>query len=260
MLSLERHSIPANFAIDGHGHAHTHLVIVAAGDFDEEVGPRVHGMKSGCARLSRAHASHRLSFGSAGADCMVAEARGEFWTRVFNRTLGRAENTFAAISPSDVQAFDASGSVEHLASSSERLLAFGRVLAAFRGPVQNEPPWFAEAIDLLDRGRLRSVAAVAKRLRRHRTHFARGFAAYAGFLPSEYRALRRAAVAAALVRAGQTRLCDVALDAGFTHQSHMTNTFRSLLGVQPSQLRGRGASYLQDGATRGEACTFGEEA
>lgn len=238
MLALERHWIPPRFAINGHGHAQPHLVIVSGGDLEQEMSGRVYALRKGSARLSRAHAQHRLAFGGNGADCVMMEAGGVFWSRIFTRALGKGDNAFTDIALKQVLSLGASGSAEHLAASPGRLLAFGEILASFRHPERVPPAWLDEALNLLDRGAAHSLFALAEQLRRHRTHFTRSFAAHVGFLPSEYRALRRAASAAAAVREGDVRLCDVALEHGFAHQSHMTNAFRELFGVPPSQLRG----------------------
>ena len=77
----------------------------------------------------------------------------------------------------------------------------------------------------------------ATSLKRDRTHFARAFAAYSGFRPVEYRALRRLAAALDSLTS-DAPLADVALSTGYSHQSHMTNAVRELLGASPTQLRG----------------------
>lgn len=237
MLTVERHAIPPHFAITGHGHPRPHLVVVEAGDFEHEIGRELHSVKTRGVRLSRARAQHQLAFGSDGAACTIVEAGGAFWDRVFVRALGSRENAFASISGEQAEGLKQSLTAEDIAASPEKLLAFGRTLAAFKRPESDPPPWLDEMIELLDRGDGASIVATAQTLRRNRTHLTRSFAAHLGFLPSEYRMLRRAAAAARAVRVADARLCDVALECGFAHQSHMTNAFRTLFGVSPSRLR-----------------------
>ena len=126
---------------------------------------------------------------------------------------------------------------EEIAASPRTLRALGRALAAFKRPESKPPPWLEEMIEMLDRGAAPKITALAETLRRDRTHLTRSFVDHLGFLPSEYRTLRRAAAAAGAVRGADARLCDVALEYGFAHQSHMTNTFRTLFGVSPTRLR-----------------------
>lgn len=237
MLSLQRHLIPPHFAITGHGHARPHLVIVEAGGFEHEIGRAVHAVTTKGVRLSRADAQHQLAFGSDGATCVIIEANGAFWERVFDRTLGRRENAFASVTGEQAAALKQSLTAEDIAASPQRLIAFGRTLAALNGPQSDPPSWLEEMVALLDRGAVSSIDATARALRRDRTHVTRSFVAHLGFLPSEYRMLRRAASAARAIHEADARLCDVALEHGFSHQSHMTNAFRTLFGVSPSRLR-----------------------
>jgi AraC family transcriptional regulator len=48
---------------------------------------------------------------------------------------------------------------------------------------------------------------------------------------------RRVERAAALLREGQLPISQIALDAGFAHQSHLARHMRRVLGVSPSTLR-----------------------
>ncbi|CAN7631585.1 helix-turn-helix transcriptional regulator [Bosea sp. LjRoot90] len=67
--------------------------------------------------------------------------------------------------------------------------------------------------------------------------FSRAFKAAVGKAPHDYIIDRRISRARALMRAGALGLDMVALSSGFTSHAHMTATFRSRLGVTPSQLR-----------------------
>jgi AraC-like DNA-binding protein len=71
-------------------------------------------------------------------------------------------------------------------------------------------------------------AASIRSLQRH-------FIASTGLTFNFYQQLERAQRAAELLRRGRSAV-DVALDTGFTDQSHMTNSLRALLGKTPSQI------------------------
>lgn len=71
-------------------------------------------------------------------------------------------------------------------------------------------------------------AASARSLQRH-------FLASTGLTFNFYQQLERAHRAEELLRAGSSAV-DVALDLGFTDQSHMTNSLKALLGRTPSQI------------------------
>ncbi|MCP4692308.1 MAG: AraC family transcriptional regulator [Desulfobacterales bacterium] len=67
-----------------------------------------------------------------------------------------------------------------------------------------------------------------------RYHFLRVFKKAAGVPPHVYRTQRRIEAAKGFLRQG-TPLVDVALETGFTDQSHFTNKFRQFTGVTPRQ-------------------------
>jgi AraC-like DNA-binding protein len=68
-------------------------------------------------------------------------------------------------------------------------------------------------------------------------HFARLFRQETGCSVRGYRVRLRLAYAASQMLEGADDLAAVALDAGFSHHSHMTSAFRSVLGITPSDLR-----------------------
>jgi len=58
-----------------------------------------------------------------------------------------------------------------------------------------------------------------------------------GCTPHVYVLVRRVEQAKALIDAGRLPLSQIALESGFSHQSHMAAAFRRSLGVSPGQLR-----------------------
>jgi AraC family transcriptional regulator len=70
-------------------------------------------------------------------------------------------------------------------------------------------------------------------LSRFKTLFNNSF----GCTPHSYVTKRRIERARDLVEAGILPLSEIALETGFSHQSHMAATFRQSLGVSPGQLR-----------------------
>lgn len=67
-----------------------------------------------------------------------------------------------------------------------------------------------------------------------RYHLLRVFRQAFGVPPHQYHTLRRIELAKRLIRAN-TPFADVALESGFSDQSHFTNTFRRYTGATPSQ-------------------------
>lgn len=68
-------------------------------------------------------------------------------------------------------------------------------------------------------------------------HLMRLFRAETGQSLRSYRAHMRVAAALELLSMGMEDLTQIALEVGFASHSHLTDTFRAVLGVTPSQLR-----------------------
>jgi AraC-like DNA-binding protein len=236
MIALDTFSIPARASMSGHAHARALMMVVSDGSLEEKVSEQGRDVRSGGVRLSEPGAFHDLQFGDEGARCTLLEGSGPFWSRVFARALRGRASVFASMDPDDARLL-ADTDVMRLLRSGDLLTVFGRSLATLEHGEQREAPrWFDDARDALGGADERRVARIAASLRRDRTHFARAFAAYSGFRPVEYRALRRLAAALSALSSGAP-LADVALTTGYAHQSHMTNAFRTLLGASPTQLR-----------------------
>jgi AraC-like DNA-binding protein len=67
-----------------------------------------------------------------------------------------------------------------------------------------------------------------------RYHFLRIFKKATGIPPHAYRTVKRIEVAKSLIKQG-IPISQVALETGFSDQSHFTNTFRNYIGSTPGQ-------------------------
>jgi len=101
------------------------------------------------------------------------------------------------------------------------------------------PPWLREARDLLD-ARLHeplTLRAVAKEAGVHPVHLASMFRRFHGCSVGEYRRRRRFQCARRKLADTDLPLGQIALDAGFADQSHLTRTFKRFTGMTPGQYR-----------------------
>lgn len=110
---------------------------------------------------------------------------------------------------------------------------------------ERHPPWLDEVVERL-RGSYRegvSFAAIAAQAGVHVGHLWRAFRRAHGCSPSTYvQRLRCRHVIDRLTRpdadaAAATRLADVALEAGFSDQSHLNRVFKRTMGIAPGALR-----------------------
>jgi AraC family transcriptional regulator len=102
-----------------------------------------------------------------------------------------------------------------------------------------EPPWLAR-VDALVQAEFRhgiSVQTIAAQVGINPSHLCRAFRQFRGRTLGDYvLGLRMQHVCQELAERTHS-LGDIALDAGFTDQSHLTRTFKQLMGVTPGAYR-----------------------
>ncbi len=81
------------------------------------------------------------------------------------------------------------------------------------------------------------VKDLAEIARRPASTFSRAFKAATGKTPYDFIIDRRVHYAVKVLRESQLTLAEVAMDAGFSSQSHMTTTFSNRLGFTPRHCR-----------------------
>jgi AraC family transcriptional regulator len=108
-----------------------------------------------------------------------------------------------------------------------------------RLPRSSPPRWLGHVCELL-RNRFAenlSLSEVAAAAGVSADHLARSFRAHNGCTPGEYVRRLRVEFACRQLTVSQLSLVEIALDAGFTDQSHFTKTFKRLMGVTPAAFR-----------------------
>jgi AraC-like DNA-binding protein len=107
-------------------------------------------------------------------------------------------------------------------------------------PLQAQPPrWLGRVRELLH-GRFAenlSLAEVAAAAGVSANHLARSFFRHNGCTVGEYVRRLRVEFACRRLATSELALVEVALNAGFTDQSHFTKTFKRLMGVTPAVFR-----------------------
>jgi len=101
------------------------------------------------------------------------------------------------------------------------------------------PRWIRDARDLLDAhiGEPTSLRAIAADAGVHPVHFAATFRRFLGCSVGEYSRRRRFEYARRKLEDLELPLSEVAAEAGFSDQSHLTRTFKRLAGITPNQYR-----------------------
>ena len=123
--------------------------------------------------------------------------------------------------------------------------AHGPLRALFGTRFENLAPLFREA-------RLRSVSVdeLSRRANLNRSQFSRDFKAATGSAPSALLRAHRLHVAATLLRSTHMPIAEVALEAGYSDQPHMSRAVKSGFGLSPQQLRSQAVTDVHGGGTR----------
>lgn len=130
---------------------------------------------------------------------------------------------------------DAPGALER---TSDALLDVCGALASHRDS-SRRPDWLTRAErEIADRlpGAVR-VGDIADALNLHPGHLTRAFHAAHGCGLLDYVRRQRVQIALQGLAAPRAALCDVALNAGFCDQAHLTRAFRGVLGLTPGAVR-----------------------
>ena len=121
-------------------------------------------------------------------------------------------------------------------SASRRLAVFEAALAARLPPLRGIDPLIAEAVAGFETGV--PVGTVVGRSGYSHRHFARRFIESVGLGPKIYgRLWRFGRVLERLSAGGGAALADLAAEAGYADQAHLTREFRSFAGLSPSRYR-----------------------
>jgi len=100
------------------------------------------------------------------------------------------------------------------------------------------PRWLRDACELLDgRTEAASLRAFAAHAGVHPVHFAATFRRFLGCSLGEYQRRRRFEYARERLADRRATLAEIAADAGFADQAHLTRTFKRFSGMTPSAYR-----------------------
>jgi len=222
------YTMDAHARWSGHGHERWHLLQVQGGGFEEAEGDHAVHLRAGQWRLSPAGREHEIIVGSQATPFRNLHVRDLRLARRLAAALGARQHVFSArMAPQDgdFHAFIA-----------------GLIAEARTGEPAPPPAWLEEARCAVLDGAA-PVAGIARRFRVSREHFARAFTAAYGRSPAEARRAATGARAVALISQSDMPLAELALEAGFYDQAHMSRAVREQTGFTPLGLRSAAASF-----------------
>lgn len=234
---------PAKAHLPRHAHEHAYFCLIRQGTYTEAYGRR----ERLCQPMTLAYhppgEPHTQTF----SDCPVASFNVEIGTSWLDRMR---EVTGPLDQPSDFhdgrvaalglrlfhefEAGESALSIETLAL--EILAATCGTRGSFKG---SRPRWLLTARDLLDTRFAESLTlrAVAREAGVHPVYFAAAFRQFESCSVGDYLRRRRIEFVRGKLADPDLSLADIALDAGFADQSHLTRTFKRFTGMTPGEYR-----------------------
>jgi AraC-like DNA-binding protein/quercetin dioxygenase-like cupin family protein len=244
--SIHEFVLPPGFRVPMHDHSPPHILVMLGGVLSERDGLDIRLCQPGSIRYSPGGDRHAVEISSAGAHCLVLEARGFPELRLIDRLYISAEEA-----RDDVDALRALLFGEGRASpgmvEEHALSLFTMVRARARPDRVRHHRWIATArrcLDELDVSRA-PLEDAARHVGRNSSVVARVFRATYGVSIHRYFRRRQIDRVWTLLSDGDDSLASIAARAGFTDQSHLTRAFTREVGASPAEVR---ASMRRTGA------------
>jgi AraC family transcriptional regulator len=236
-------SFAAGMVIPCHVHAEPVISLVLEGDGVEEVGGRTRLVTAQDLLLTPAFALHGYRFGRSGrwfnmqlADAWLARVAdgGAILPEAAQIIHSHAAAAWAARVRSEVRNRD---TVSSLAIDGAMILMVADLARVRVDAAPRRPRWLRSVEEAIDAAGpvAPSLAQLAQLAGVHQTHLLRTFRRHHGTTIANYVRRRRIERARVEVANGNRPLSAIAVDAGFTDQSHFTRVFRQTFGQTPGQ-------------------------
>jgi AraC family transcriptional regulator len=228
-----------------HAHRNCGFGVVLSGSYLEAYSSTTLGCGPHTVKFRPAAESHVTCFGPQGARCVTIDVDASWLERLMGSTgraldrpscrVGGVSVTFARLHREIVNP-DQFTSLAVEASVLELFVAFAR--GGLTEP-RKSPSWLPRAREVLEQRFSERVglSSLAQALGIHPVHLARQFRRHYGVSVGEYVRRLRVDKAKALLALSRMPLPELALDLGFSSQSHFTHIFKRETGVSPGRYR-----------------------
>jgi len=234
---------PCSRRVPRHQHELAYVTVMLHGDYLEGDQGRLEELPPFTAAFNPSGVEHTTLIGPAGASLFTIELRTENLTGLNLRLpqQPRLDRGAGQLLWPGLRLYS-----DFKARTADRLVLESHVLdllgaiSGFTSPESTPPPWFAFVKERLheefrDDLAMRDLADEAKV---HPVHLARVFRRIEKLTPGDYLQRLRVRAACHLLQQQDYPLVLVAMECGFSDQSHFTRVFRKFTGTTPARFRG----------------------
>ncbi|HSR66330.1 MAG TPA: AraC family transcriptional regulator [Acidobacteriota bacterium] len=237
---------PARTRLSAHSHKHAYLCLIRQGHYREHYGRRLRECRPDMLAFHPSGEEHREEFGPDPVRSFNIELQDDFAGKGLDRHLEQAAEscggraTWAAHQL--YREFRRWDSSSHLAA--EGLIIFMLVELGRRRserPERRLPGWLKQAREILESrlGERVKLGEVARQVDVHPVYLCDQFRRFYRSTPGEFLRRRRVERAGRQLRESGRPLAQIALENGFSDQSHFTRVFREQTGLTPGDYRRR---------------------
>lgn len=244
-LTLTDYLYPAAMQVAKHQHESPYFCIVLQGGYDESFdrNNRVCGPSTVTVHPSGEYHSDR--FHGAGGRIFSVEAEAGWSIR-----LGRLANIFekpaefkggslAALLMKMYAEFRLSDAASHLAIEGLSLEVVAEATRGLRPADKKPPQWLRNAREYIDAHSTShiTIGTISEQAGVHPVHLVREFRKHFRMTIGEYVRSRRIDYACGQLTSPEIPLIEIALNAGFSQQSHFSRAFKQITGMSPGEYR-----------------------
>lgn len=248
-LLLTRAWFPPGLRLAPHAHSAASVAVVLRGGWEGQLERRPTDLRrSDSVVVTPAGASHWNAFGSEETEVLVVEVQagrpplGPELRSLLSEPATLQHRGLAGLAArlaAELRAPDAHSPLLSEGLALELLGSLGRAAANERGP--SSPAWLDRARQCLHHGLSRgwTLEALSAEVEVEPGRLVRAFRRHLRTTPADYLRQLRVDTARRLLTDTERPIADIALEVGFTDQSHLTRVFRRTLGETPAAFRAR---------------------
>ena len=229
--------IPPSTRFRAHSHDVSHICVVLEGGFIERDRKSWRDVGPGTLRVSGA-ARHDIDFSTSGALCLVLDFDSGVVPALERPRFIENDVSLVRLAR-EIQNVSGSGDpARNIVSENLTIELLAQVSRRIHSRTSPPPEWLSRVREMLhdEAGNL-TVTQLATDAGVHRVHLARTFREHFGVSVTRYARQVRVQSALRLLSHRSIPLSRVALEAGFSDQSHMTRAMRDTVGSTPGAIR-----------------------